>query len=149
YERLADTCATQTAAFLRVAALMPRLALEAVRQETVGEHTQIELRIVNRGYLASHGLPSARELPLSEPMRLSVRASGDAQVLAPAESVIEIGHLDGWGTGLHGGPSTFAPWTRGNGHERFVTLVVRGRGTVDVVVDSCRTGRMALSLTVG
>ncbi|MFN9503465.1 MAG: M14 family zinc carboxypeptidase [Rubrivivax sp.] len=149
YERLADTCATQTAAFLRVAALMPRLALEAVRQETVGEHTQIELRIVNRGYLASHGLPSARELPLSEPMRLSVRASGDAQVLAPAESVIEIGHLDGWGTGLHGGPSTFAPWTRGNGHERFVTLVVRGRGTVDVVVDSCRTGRMALSLAVG
>ncbi len=149
YEQLADTCATQTAAFLRVAALMPRLALECVRQETVGEHTQVELRIVNRGYLASHGLPSARELPLSEPMRLSTRADGGARVIAPSETVLQIGHLDGWGTGLHGGPSTFAPWTRGNGHERFVTLVVQGRGTVEVVVESCRTGQLTLALTVG
>ena len=26
-------------------------------------------------------------------------------LLAPAEAIVEIGHLDGWGSGLHGGPS--------------------------------------------
>ena len=148
YERLAETCQAQSAAFLRVAALVPRVAVEVVRQERAEGHTRIELRIVNRGYLATHGLPSAKALPHSEPLRL--RATGEGvTLLAPAESVIEIGHLDGWGSGLHGGPSTFAPWTRGNGHERFVTLLAQGSGTVHVQVGSCRVGQLALDVKVG
>lgn len=148
-ERLPQTCATQAAAFLRVAALMPRLALEVVRQQTVGEHTEVELRVINRGYLASHGLPSARELPLSEPLRLHATVSDGLRLVTPAEGRAEIGHLDGWGNGLHGGPSTFSPWTRGNGHERYLTLVVQGRGTLTVAVDSCRTGRLQQTLVIG
>jgi len=147
YERLAETCQAQSAAFLRVAALVPRVTVEVVRQERSEGHTRIELRIVNRGYLATHGLPSAKGLPHSEPLRL--KATGDGvTLLAPAESVIEIGHLDGWGTGLHGGPSTFSPWTRGNGHERFVTLLTQGVGTVHVQVGSCRVGEIALAVPV-
>ena len=69
-------------------------------------------------------------------------------LLAPAEAVIELGHLDGWGSGLHGGPSVFGPWTRGNGHERFVTLVTQGAGTVTVTVASSRVGAVALDVTV-
>jgi hypothetical protein len=67
-------------------------------------------------------------------------------LLAPAEAVVEIGHLDGWGSGLHGGPSTFAPWTRGNGHERFVTLLTQGSGSVHIEVGSCRVGLIELAL---
>jgi hypothetical protein len=147
YERLAETCQAQSAAFLRVAALVPRVAVEVLRQERGESHTRIELRIVNRGYLATHGLPSAKALPHSEPLRL--QASGDGvTLLAPAEAVLQIGHLDGWGSGLHGGPSTFAPWTRGNGHERFVTLLVQGTGTLHVQVGSCRVGQVTLSVPV-
>ena len=148
YERLPDTCATQSAAFLRVAALVPRLQFGVVRQETRGTHTTVEPRVANAGYLPSHGLPSAKGLPLAEPLRLTVKTEG-LTLVAPSEQVVELGHLDGWGSGLYGGPSIFSPWTRGNGHERFVTLVVEGRGTLHLEVASCRVGRWTLELTVG
>ena len=148
YERLAETCAQQSAAFLRVAALLPAIGFELLRQERVGSSTRSELRIVNRGYLASHGVPSARTLPVSEPLRLSWQGEG-VQVLAPAGQPLEIGHLDGWGQGLYGGPSTFAPWTRGNGHERFVTLVTEGQGRLELTLGSCRVGWQTLVLDLG
>jgi len=147
YERLPDTCATQSAAFLRVAALVPRLQLGVVRQETRGTHTTVELRVANAGYLPSYGLPSAKGLPHAEPLRLTMKTEG-LTLVAPSEQVVELGHLDGWGGGLYGGPSIFSPWTRGNGHERFVTLVVEGRGTLQLEVASCRVGRWTLQLTV-
>ena len=118
-----------------------------MKQEQAQGHTRTELRIVNRGYLATHGLPSAKALPHAEPLRLTLRCEG-ASLLAPSESVVQIGHLDGWGTGLHGGPNTFSPWTRGNGHERFVTLMTQGKGQVYVEVGSCRVGQVALTLQV-
>ena len=148
YERLPETCAGQSAAFLRVAALAPRISLTVVRQEKLEGHTRIDLRVANHGYLASHGIASAKTLPHAEPLRLSARGEG-VTVLAPTEAVIEIGHLRGWGGGLHGGPSVFSPWTRGNGHERFVTLVVAGTGTVHVELSSCRVGTQTLAVTVG
>jgi hypothetical protein len=147
FERLDETCRAQSAAFLRVAALVPRVSVEVVRQERIEGHTRVELRIANHGYLASHGLPSAKALALAEPLRLTARGEG-LTVLAPAEAVIEVGHLDGWGAGLYGGPSVFSPWTRGNGHERFVTLVTAGRGTLQVEVGSCRVGTSTLAIEV-
>jgi hypothetical protein len=147
YERLEETCRSQSAAFLRVAALAPRITLEVVKQERDGGITRTVLRIANRGYLASAGLPSAKDLPHAEALRLSVASQG-AKLLAPAEAIIELGHLDGWGSGLYGGPSTFAPWTRGNGHERFVTLVSEGAGTLQVRLGSCRVGYQTLEIAV-
>ena len=147
YERLAETCSTQSAAFLRVAALVPRVSLSVVKQERVEGHTRIEIRVANHGYLGTCGVPSAKTLPHSEPLRLTARGEG-VTLLAPALAVVEIGHLDGWGSGLHGGPSVFAPWTRGNGHERFVTLVTTGTGTVAVEVGSCRVGVQRLLVNV-
>jgi hypothetical protein len=148
YERLAETCATQSAAFLRVAALVPRISLTVLRQEKSEGHTRIDLRIANHGYLGSCGLPSAKTLPHVEPLRLKARGEG-VTLLAPAEAVVEVGHLEGWGGGLYGGPSVFSPWTRGNGHERFVTLLVAGTGQVHVEVSSCRVGTQALTVQVG
>ena len=146
-EALDDTCRAQSAAFLRVASLLPRLSVQLVRQEQAADHCRIEIRIANHGYLGTCGLPSAKTLPHAEPLRLTARGEG-VNVLAPAEAVVELGHLDGWGGGLYGGPSVFSPWTRGNGHERFVTLVVSGRGRVQVEVKSCRVGVHRLEVDV-
>jgi hypothetical protein len=147
YDRLDATCQAQTAAFLRVAALLPRISTSVVAQERQGDSTRIELRIANHGYLGSCGLPSSQGLPHVEPIRLTVQTSG-VTVLAPGAAVVEIGHLDGWGGGLFGGPSVFSPWTRGNGHERFVTLVVAGSGTLTVTVGSARVGFQHLTVAV-
>ena len=149
-ERLDETCRAQSAAFLRVAALVPRVELQVVgqaRDEASGT-TRIELRIANRGYLGTCGLPSAQALPHAEPLRLTVQVEGGARLLAPSEAVIEIGHLQGWGSGLYGGSSVFSPWTRGNAHERFVTLVVQGCGSLRAQVQSCRVGAYSIDVAV-
>jgi hypothetical protein len=148
YERLAETCASQSAAFLRVAALVPRISLTVLSQTKTEGHTRIELRVANQGYLASYGVPSAKALPHAEPLRLTAHGDG-LTLLAPTEAVVQLGHLDGWGGGLYGGPSVFSPWTRGNGHERFVTLLVAGSGTLQVELASCRVGTQTISISVG
>jgi hypothetical protein len=148
YERLPETCATQSAAFLRVASLLPRISLTEVGREQADGHTRVHLRVANHGYLGTVGIPSAKGLPHVEPLRLTVRAEG-ATVLAPATPVVEIGQLEGWGGGLYGGSSVFSPWTRGNGHERFVTVVATGSGRVHVDVASCRVGMQTLVVDVG
>jgi Zinc carboxypeptidase len=147
YERLAQTCLEQSAVFLRVAALLPRVTLEVVGQTHSEGHTSTEIRVANLGYLGTVGLPSAAELPHNEPLRLTIHCEGP-RLLAPTPTVLDLGHLDGWGRGLHGGPSVFAPWTRGNAHERFVTLVTSGSGQVQLRLNSCRLGRYELNLTV-
>ena len=147
YERLPETCASQSAAFLRVAALVPRITVSVLRQERSGTHTTVELRVANQGYLPSYGLPSAKAVPHAEPLRLTVKAEG-VVLVAPSEQVVEIGHLDGWGGGLYGGPSIFSPWTRGNGHERFVTIVAEGTGSLQLCVGSCRVGFTTVSVTL-
>ena len=148
YERLPETCATQSAAFLRVAALLPRFSVSVVGREQADDHTRVHLRVANHGYLGTCGIPSAEGLPHVEPLRLTARAEG-LTLLAPAEAVVQIGHLDGWGGGLHGGSSVFSPWTRGNGHEKFVTLVAAGTGRVTVRVGSCRVGWQELAVDIG
>jgi hypothetical protein len=149
FSKLPETCATQSAAFLRVAALLPSVRLEVASREAVGAgHTRIELRIANAGYLPTHGLPSARHLPLSEPLRVTTSGEG-VKLVAPSEAIVEIGHLDGWGAGLHNGSSIFMPWTRGNAQERFVTLVAEGRGTLTVKVGSSRVGYRSVEVAVG
>jgi hypothetical protein len=148
YERLAETCAGQSAAFLRVAALLPRISLQLLKTEATAGHTRIELRVANHGYLASYGVPSAKDMPHCEPLRL--RAAGEGlQVLAPSEAVVELGHLAGWGGGLYGNANAFSPWTSGNRHERFVTLLVAGRGRLKVELSSCRVGTQTLEIELG
>lgn len=147
YERLDATCNAQSAAFLRVAALLPRITLAEVEREQVGAAWRLTLRVANHGYLGSCGIPSAQALPLAEPLRLTLAGDG-VTVLAPTEAVLDLGHLDGWGGGLYGGPSVFGPWTRGNGHERFVTVLVSGHGQLTATLASCRVGTQQLVMQV-
>jgi hypothetical protein len=158
YEMLGKICEQHSDAFLRVASLVPRVVVEVVRSEnlvtpaaTKGlsagvQFTRIELRIANRGYLSTYGLASAKKLAISEPLRATVEAEG-CTISAPTEKVIELGHLSGWGQGLYNGVSIFFPWTRGNVHERFVTLVVEGKGKVKVRVGSARVGYRTVEVT--
>jgi hypothetical protein len=147
YEKLDEVCRGNAAAFLRVASLVPRVSVREVKREKLaGGITSIELRIANRGYMGTFGISSAKKLPFSEPLRMTVEASG-AKLVAPTEKVLEIGHLEGWGQGMFNGPTIFAPHTRGNVHERFVTLVVEGSGSLKVRVGSVRVGFTTLELS--
>lgn len=149
YEKLAETCATQSAAFLRVAALAPHVGMEVVKTEKLGDaYTHLELRVFNSGYMGTYGLSSAKSLPHAEPLRLTFE-SDKVQIVAPSESVVNIGHLDGWGTGLHHGISIFMPWTRGNVSEKTVTLVVQGTGPLQLKLGSCRVGWQTQTIAIG
>ncbi len=149
YEKLAEVCERHSAAFLRVAALLPRVSVDVVKRDVLGPSlTRVELRIANHGYLGTYGLSSAKRLPHVEPLRLTAECRGDLRVGSPLQSVVELGHLDGWGQGLYSGISIFAPWTRGNGHERFVTLVLEGRGTLIARVGSTRIGHETLEVAI-
>jgi hypothetical protein len=152
-EKLTEVCEKHSAAFLRVAALVPRVVVEVVKQEVVApakagaQFTRVELRVANRGYLGTYGLSSARKLPFSEPLRATIEAEGP-KLAAPSEKVIEIGHLEGWGRGLYNGVNIFFPWTRGNVHERFVTLVAEGKGKLRIRVGSVRVGFRTVEVTI-
>jgi len=52
-----------------------------------------------------------------------------------------LGHLDGWGHGLHTGANLPAyPGTRGTSHVGWATYLVRGTGALEVRIGSCRAG---------
>ncbi len=148
YEKIDEVCRQHSATFLRVASMVPRVSVR------VGEHeklaagiTRIEITITNHGYLGTHGIASAKKLPHVEPLRLTTACDG-VSVVAPAEAVTTIGHLEGWGRGPHGGYQIFAPWSRGNGNERTVSLLVEGRGKSQVKVGSCRVGFQTVNIDI-
>jgi len=156
YEMLAKVCEQHSDAFLRVASLVPRVVVEVVKTEPLVspakagaqfQFTRVELRVANRGYLSTYGLSSAKKLPFSEPLRATFETEG-VKVTAPSENVVEIGHLAGWGQGLYNGVNIFFPWTRGNVHERFVTVVVEGKGKLRVRVGSARVGFKTVEVTI-
>ncbi|WP_457446087.1 M14 family metallopeptidase [Roseateles sp. P5_E4] len=146
-ERIAQTCDAQSAAFLRVASLLPQLTLEVLRQTQFDTHVCTEVRIRNDGYFATYGPSSAKALPHAERLRLTVKAEG-AQVLSPTAPQIDIGHLEGWGGGLYGRASGFEPWTRGNDGERVVSVITAGSGRLFIEVQSCRVGTFKLEVRV-
>ncbi len=145
YELIDEVVTAQSRAFLRVASLLPRVRLDVRRLDD----DTIEVLVKNQGYLATHGLASAKALPVSEPLRLSVACEGGLSLLAPDTSVIEIGHLEGWGQGLHNGGSVFLPWTRGNVSEKRLRLAFKGKGTARLTLASCRVGVSTRSVTLG
>lgn len=146
--KLADTCASQSAAFLRVAALVPQVVLDVADTQPLGNgHTRIQIRVRNQGYMGTYGLSTAKVLTHSEPLRLTAAGPGLTWV-APSQQIVQLGQLDGWGTGLHHGISIFMPWTRGNVGEKIVAIVVQGSGTLRVQVGSCRVGWQEVQVNV-
>ncbi|MEZ4390003.1 MAG: M14 family metallopeptidase [Polyangiales bacterium] len=143
YDHLGEVCARQSAAFLRVAALSPSLRLEVSSKPMGDKGFELKVALVNDGYLSTAVLPSAREVPHNEPPYLDVTAEG-CELRGPSR--VELGHLDGWGRGLHGAGSIFFPRSRGTTNAREVSLFVHGPGRLTLRAGSCRTGFVTRTL---
>ena len=140
-ERIAEVCAQQSAAFLRVAALAPALAITDVTRTALSDDlTRVTLTVQNRGYLPSYFLASARNLDFNEPLYAVCETEG-CELDDPGDARRDIGHLDGWGRGLFSGSDAIHFLSsRGNTGARRLSVVVRGDGRLTVRVGACRTG---------
>ena len=141
---LPGLCASQARVYLHVAALAPRVRIDhTARTALAGDVTRVELRVVNDGYLGTYGVPSAKKLDFNEPLYATCRATGCALVDAGQAHQV-LGHLDGWGRGLHTGANLPSyPGTRGSTNAAWASYLVRGHGTLDVRLGSARTGFLA------
>jgi hypothetical protein len=149
-ELIDDICRAQSAMFLRVAAMAPRVAIAKVERASAGaDVTRIDVTVENRGYLPTYVLSSAKKLAWNEPLYADVEADGCALIDA-GEAHREIGHLDGWGRGLHDGTGAlYYMRSRGTSGARTVTWTVRGRGRLRLRVGSCRVGWISQVVEVG
>ena len=140
YEKLGEVCAKKSAMMLRVAAMAPRVTVSDVRVEGIGHgQRRVEVTVDNRGYLSTYVLPSAKKLAWNEPLWAEIRTSGCE--LVTAEHRRELGHLDGWGRGLHAsGSAIYFARSRGSTSSRRLQWVVRGSGDVTIRVGSSRVG---------
>lgn len=137
YDLLGEVCARQSAALLRVAALTPSLSLD-VRTKPLGDNAfELVVACANAGYLPTWVFSGARALPTNEPPYLDIGTEG---CVLRGATRREVGHLDGWGRGLHGAGSIFFPRSRGTTNARTLSLIVEGRGRVTLRLGSCRTG---------
>lgn len=148
YELLPEICAQQAAAFLRVAALAPRIRFGEVTTNALpGGLTRIDLSVENVGYLPSYVLNSARKLTWNEAPYLELELDGCELVEGPARRPLR--HVDGWGRGAGDGTGApFYPYGRGNTGTAKTSVVVKGAGTVTATVKSCRIGSIPRSISV-
>jgi len=142
-------CESQAAVTLRVAALAPRLRLgRVVREPLPGGMTRVDVEIYNDGYLGSYGLPSAKALDWNEVVYAQATAR-DCELVDPGAAHQALGHLDGWGHGLHTGLNLPAyPGTRGTTHAAWARYLVRGHGSLEVRAGSCRAGFLSARIEV-
>ena len=138
---LPKLCASQAHVILRVATLAPRVKLGRVVRRPVGQGlTRIEIKLENDGYLGTYGVPSAKKLDFNEPCYATARVER-CELVDPGAAHQILGHLDGWGHGLHTGLNLPAyPGTRGSTNAGWATYLIRGTGTLDIRAGSCRAG---------
>jgi len=138
---LAPICASQAQVLLRVASMAPRLVIAKIdRQALPGGVTRVDVQLINDGYLGSYGVPSAKKLDFNEPIYATARAEG-CELVDPGSAHQVLGHLDGWGHGLHTGQNLPAyPGTRGSTNAAWARYLVRGTGALELRLGSCRAG---------
>jgi hypothetical protein len=143
-------CDTQSRVYLRVAAMAPALRIGQISQQVLsGGLTRIDVRVENLGYLGSYGLPSARKLEFNEKVYAQARVV-DCEFIDPGAAHQLIGHLDGWGHGLHTGANLPAyPQTRGTSNAGHASYLIRGRGLLVVRAGSARAGFVETEIRVG
>lgn len=147
-ELLPELCERHAAAFLRVAALAPRPWASPLRAASLAPGVwALELHVENRGYLATHVVPSTRTHAWNEPLRARVTLEGSITLEDETDGARELGHLEGWGRGQ--GTTFGTPgFPRGSGSvsARRLRWVARGEGRVTVRVGSCRVGWLERSV---
>jgi hypothetical protein len=139
YEALAEVCSRQSAAFLRVMALAPRLVLDEPKVERISaDAARVTVHAQNLGYLPTYVLSSAKRLSLDARIFLDARGEGGVQI-QPSDARVEIGHLEGWGRGRFGA-SIFHPGSRGTVSSHTVSLTARGHGLLRLRASGLRVG---------
>ncbi|MEZ4257416.1 MAG: M14 family metallopeptidase [Polyangiaceae bacterium] len=148
FERVAQICDAQSAAYLRAMALAPRLALSTPRVEALGADVyRVVVDVRNDGYLGTYVLASAKELAFDVDVYLACTGAGGAEVDAE-HARVRVGHLDGWGRGRHS-ETPWWPRSRGTVSSRRVSIVARGRGVVTLEASGARTGPCRVEVTLG
>lgn len=149
-ERIDEVCRKMSAWMMRIAAMAPVLAIGEVSVEPLGDGLhRLEVRVENRGYLATYVLPSAKKLPWNEPLHADLIADGGCKLAAPQEAHRELGHLDGWGRGLYDGTASFGHMqSRGSTSAKTTAWVLRGKGRVTLRVGSCRVGHIEKKIDI-
>ena len=145
-EVLAEVCARQSAAYLRVAAMAPALEIADVRTSDAGGAVRVDVDVRNAGYLPTYVLSSAKKLGFDARVFLEVEAGGGASV-ETRDQRIEVGHLEGWGRGLFAS-SIFYQRSRGTVSSRTVSFVVRGKGTLKITARGLRVGAVTREISV-
>lgn len=148
YELIQEVSSRQSAAFLRVMAMAPRLSMSAPKVENLsGDTVKITFEVTNTGYLPSYILPSAKRLTALDPrIFVDVIASGGIKV-DPAAMRIEVGYLEGWGRGRHL-DSAFHPGSRGTTSTRALSLVVQGKGKLVLRASGLRVGSVERAVEI-
>lgn len=146
---LARVCRTQAQVFLRVAALAPRVRVVGVERTVLADGlTHVDVTIQNDGYLGTHGLPSAKALDFNEPLYATATAH-DCAFVDPGAAHQILGHLDGWGRGLHSGANLPAyPGTRGTTGTAWASYLVKGTGRLELKIGSARAGFFTTTISV-
>ncbi|EPC01535.1 hypothetical protein L861_16825 [Litchfieldella anticariensis FP35 = DSM 16096] len=148
-EVLPEICDSLTAYWLRVASLLPRLAIATVHCTPLGDgYRELRVTVENRGYLPSHGLNAAKDRPWN--MGVEVQASTvGCRLQAPEKARQMLGHLDGWGRGL--GDASLMPWfqrSRGNAHQAKVCWIIEGEGEVTLRIGGPRLGYVTRTISI-
>lgn len=148
-EVLAELCSGHTKMTLMLACLAPRLVITRAEVEALGPDAHaVHVRVENQGYLPSHIMDSAKDLPFSDEVHVCFEADDGCQLQGGSKHV--LGHLEGWGRGrFAGGHALFFQRSRGTGSARQLTVVVRGRGKVKITAACCRAGSVSTNVVVG
>jgi hypothetical protein len=146
---LGAVCAQQSAIYLRVAALAPAIKIGKVERTLLpGELVRLDVRIENHGYLGTYGMPSAKKLDWNEPVHVTAETDGCALV-DPGSAHQVLGHLDGWGHGLHTGANLMAyPAGRGSTNAATASWLVRGTGALHLRVGCARGGFFKTTISI-
>lgn len=137
---LPEVCERLSALFLRATALLPQLTLARVETVPLSGATQLAVEVQNRGYLGTHGVDKAKDLPWNEPLYADLRVEG-CTLDEPGRAHVLVGHLAGWGKGKGAwGQAIFYASTPGNDNARTLRWTLRGKGTATVRIGSPRVG---------
>jgi hypothetical protein len=135
---------------MHIAALAPKVVADSHVTPAGGDLTRLDLRVENHGYLATHGLSSAKKLEWNEPLVAEITTSGGCALANPREARQEVGHLDGWGRGKYEGTGAlYYMRSRGNTGAKTLSWTLRGKGLATVRIGSCRTGWITKRVEVG
>ena len=150
YEHLPELCERVSRYWLHVAATLPRLVIERLDSEPLGEGVaRVTAVVANHGYLPTWGLDSSRDLAWNVSPTAELTPSG-CELAAGDGGHRVVGHLGGWGRGLgKGGEAPMFLSSPGNNHRATLTWLVRGQGRATLTAGSPRLGWQSAEIALG